>query len=86
MKDEEEKKKEELISQLGQLRQRIAELEALEADRKRVEEAVRGLPGSERPIDYEAQPNGFCHRTKRLGIYRELEATAYGKQNQKDGD
>jgi PAS domain S-box-containing protein len=36
-----EKKKEELISELADLRQRIGKLEALEADRKRAEEALR---------------------------------------------
>ena len=72
-------RKDQLIQELAELRQRIAESEASEAERKQAEEALRGLPGSERPIEYEAQLNAFGHRTKRLGIYRELEAIAHGK-------
>lgn len=40
MKDQ-EKTREQLVSELGELRQRIAELEASEAERKRVEKALR---------------------------------------------
>ena len=40
MKDQ-EKTREQLVSELGKLRQRIAELEAFEAERKRVEKALR---------------------------------------------
>lgn len=40
MKDE-YKTKEQLIDELGKMRQRITELEASEAERKRAEEALR---------------------------------------------
>ena len=40
MKDQ-EKTREQLVSEVGKLRQRIAELEAFEAERKRVEKALR---------------------------------------------
>jgi PAS domain-containing protein len=41
VKDEDKTKEEHLIDELVELRQRIAELEALEAERKRAEEALK---------------------------------------------
>jgi hypothetical protein len=45
MQDEEHKTKEQLMNELVELRQRVAELETLEIERKRVEEAQRSREG-----------------------------------------
>ncbi len=57
MKDE-EKTKEQLISELAEMRQRVAELEALEAEHKRAERALRESEERFRNI-YEESPIGI---------------------------
>ena len=82
---DQDKAKEQLVSELGELRQRIAELEASEADREQVEEALRASEERCRRV-IEASPDAIAISDLKGNITRvsPVAFTLFGGESEND--